>query len=53
MKEYEVEGMGIITEEELYEEYKKHEEDIGMTYEEWKFDILHDERSAIKEIGEE
>ena len=51
MKKYEVEGIGVITEEELYEEYKEHEEDIEISYEDWKQDILNDPRSGIKEIS--
>lgn len=47
---YEVEGMGKITEKQLKAEYDKHKDNVEMSYEDWKYDLLHDERSAIREI---
>jgi hypothetical protein len=51
-KKYEIEGIGVITEDYLKEEYNREYKkgNIDISYEEWKNDILNDPRSAIKEV---
>ena len=55
---YEIEGFGIVDEQFLKHEYVRFieedldEDDIIPNYDDWKFDLLHDERSAIREIDE-
>lgn len=55
-RKYEVEGIGIVDEEFLKQEYQREldevyeADDYIPSYEEWKEDLLLDPRSALSEI---